>query len=138
MSFADVGRDKRPTSWGVASSGGNKYDQLTQLIANNIQQINLNIANINKMVNSLGIPNRDSHDLRHSLAETINATRKLALETNKVMKDYADLSGKDPKVTYLFCSITLALSTTSSNYPYQLTLLRTGNTQTEGQVSIGL
>jgi len=49
-------------------------------------------------VNSLGIPNRDSHDLRHNLAETINTTRKLALETNKVMKDYADLSGRDPKV----------------------------------------
>ena len=110
MSFADVGKDKR-TSWGAASGGGgNKYDQLTQLIANNIQQINLNIANINKMVNSLGIPNRDSHDLRHNLAETINTTRKLALETNKVMKDYADLSGRDPKVN-IFAKFLLQLMT---------------------------
>jgi len=105
-----VGKDKR-TSWGAASGGGgNKYDQLTQLIANNIQQINLNIANINKMVNSLGIPNRDSHELRHNLAETINTTRKLALETNKVMKDYADLSGRDPKVN-IFAKFLLQLMT---------------------------
>jgi len=63
------------------------------------EQINLNIANINKTVNMLGIPNRDSPEVRHNLAETINATRKLALETNKIMKEYADLAGKDAKET---------------------------------------
>jgi len=102
MSFADVeSGNRRGAKWGgyqdTGRRAGGESDQLIQLISNNIKQINYNVSQITKMVNVMGVPNKDSHELRVQLRDIIDATRKMALETNKSLKDLSQLPGADPQ-----------------------------------------
>eukprot|EP01087_Luapelamoeba_hula_P020245 TRINITY_DN687_c0_g3_i1.p1 TRINITY_DN687_c0_g3~~TRINITY_DN687_c0_g3_i1.p1 ORF type:complete len:295 (+),score=57.60 TRINITY_DN687_c0_g3_i1:79-963(+) len=108
MSFADAEGGRRGGGarggWGgsyqdtTGRSGGgrasnNQYDQLTQLVSNNVKQINYNVAQINRMVNSIGVANKDSAELRGQMSDLIESTRSLALDTNKGMKELSRLPG---------------------------------------------
>jgi len=108
MSFADVDGGGGRRGWGGgyqdprAGGGGRRsdeYEQLSAMISNNIKQINYNVSQITKMVNNMGVPNKDSHDLRVQLRDLIDSTRKMALDTNKIMKDISQLSSGDAQET---------------------------------------
>jgi len=79
MSFAEYSR-------AVAGGGLGRRDDPTQLLLNNIQQINYNVSQIPKLVSHLGNPTKDSQEHRARLRELIDSTKRLALDTNKGLK----------------------------------------------------
>jgi len=109
MSFADVerGYGGRPTSspWGSTYQGApaynprdagatrSEYERLSQMVLNNIKLINQNVNQITRVVQVMGVPNKDSHDLRVKLHDMIEETRKLAMDTNKVFKNINNMQG---------------------------------------------
>jgi len=63
------------------------FERLFQLIAGNIKMINHNVGLITAMVKSMGNPNKDSHEMRINLRDTIEDTRRIATDTNKSLKN---------------------------------------------------
>jgi syntaxin 7 len=116
MSFADVERGYGVRSpqqpWGSTYQGSSygynrssydsrsEYDRLSQIVLTNIRQINQNVSTITKIVQTLGIPHKDTPELRAKLRESIEDTRKLAMDTNRVFKSInqlQELSADDKK-----------------------------------------
>jgi len=77
----------------ASTSRYREWDTKCSLIANNIKQINYNVAQLTKDVQMVGIPNKDSHDLRSSIQSAIKATQALASETNKALQALSQITG---------------------------------------------
>ncbi len=113
MSFDDVERGYgRGGAWGNTYQGGggaayrpgymasskSEFERLHQLVLKNIQTINQNVTQITKMVQIMGVPNKDTHDIRIRLRDTIEDTSRLATDTNKSLKDLSNAKSMNPQV----------------------------------------
>eukprot|EP00005_Dracoamoeba_jomungandri_P004454 CAMPEP_0174252218 /NCGR_PEP_ID=MMETSP0439-20130205/1787_1 /TAXON_ID=0 /ORGANISM="Stereomyxa ramosa, Strain Chinc5" /LENGTH=276 /DNA_ID=CAMNT_0015332727 /DNA_START=47 /DNA_END=877 /DNA_ORIENTATION=+ len=61
-------------------------DPLIETLTANVRKINQNNSEITRMVHYIGVPGKDSQELRQHLREIIEATRDLAVNTNRTFQ----------------------------------------------------
>ncbi|KAI0232995.1 Syntaxin-7 [Lamellibrachia satsuma] len=73
-----------------ARDNSNEFTRLSQVIANNIQKITQNVAQMQRLVNQIGM-RQDSVELRDKLHQVQHYSNQLAKDTSKYLKDIAHL-----------------------------------------------
>lgn len=73
-----------------SNDGFQDFPKLAQIVANNVQKISNNVNQLQRMVNQLGTP-QDSENLRSQLHQIQHYTNQLARDTNKNLKELANI-----------------------------------------------
>jgi len=81
-------------------SGEGEFSKLAQTIGTNIQKISQNASSMQRIVVQLGTP-ADNPQLRNQLHQIQHYTGQLAKDTNKTLKDLANLTLPISEQVYL-------------------------------------